>query len=163
MISKYLSDIIEDIKNATWKQPFYTTPIKIKGMEWYLEFYPNGLSTSYKGSFEVFLCLRRLPKDLKWMKCDWSLRLKELDFVYTPYYNYQMEPWCNDKFTKNECLWRRTGDRQRRQRARARLPLWSMSLLEHLTFRFEVKYFAVLDIKNNFMRFDEYYAKPMFN
>ena len=75
LISYYVSGIMDDIKNAEYKEAFYTMPIKIKGLEWHLEFYPNGLSTSYQSAFEVFLCLKELPAGLKWIKLEWKLRL----------------------------------------------------------------------------------------
>eukprot|EP01084_Bolivina_argentea_P276484 471766_1 len=163
LIAYFVSDIMEDIKSAEFKQPFYTLPVVIKGFEWYVEFYPCGLSSSYVGCFEVFLCLRSMPKKVFGLDVDWKLHLKEVDsFEYTPYHWWHQGGYKQDWFRVNEVFWRRTGDRDRRQSQRLRLKLEKIKNLNTLTFVFEIKYNSVVDKYNNPDIFDRYYRKPMY-
>eukprot|EP01084_Bolivina_argentea_P254508 427876_1 len=138
LIGFFISDIMNDIKNAEHKQPFYTKPVTIKGLEWHLEFYPCGISESYKGCFEVFLCLKSMPSNIAEIEIEWELKLKETDFILTPYNrNYNSR---YDSFQIGNKYWRRTGDQNRDKQQRKRLMLSEIQHLHTLTFEFKVKY-----------------------
>merc|ERR1712173_204747 len=80
LISQYVSDILEDIKNASDKQVFYTSIVSIKSFKWYLKLKvlaPKVQNENVKRYFQIFLCLESMPSELKWVKVYWKLRLKE--------------------------------------------------------------------------------------
>eukprot|EP00486_Rosalina_sp_Unknown_P011646 CAMPEP_0201594960 /NCGR_PEP_ID=MMETSP0190_2-20130828/192112_1 /ASSEMBLY_ACC=CAM_ASM_000263 /TAXON_ID=37353 /ORGANISM="Rosalina sp." /LENGTH=233 /DNA_ID=CAMNT_0048054767 /DNA_START=851 /DNA_END=1553 /DNA_ORIENTATION=- len=167
---------------------YYADPILIeciKGFNWYLEIIPNGYGwdddpfkprSEYKQYFKMYLCLESLPKNLKWVKANWEVRVKEIDKTFRrqrisywsdapslSQFNQQSNQMMDEGWINGHGYYVWDSSDINNHINYGGITVEDIKDLDQLTFELGIRYDSLISHDNKFQKFDEYYADPILN